>query len=163
MGGSFGGYLALMGVTNEPDLYRCAVSISGVFDWEQMINDKRRDSEHSANNPEFERLVFKLGNPKDFPQKFDATAPVRHVDRIKVPVYVSHGGYDEVSDIGQTTRLVSEMEKYHVTYEKLIKSEESHGMQHLDNQVELYSQIEAFLAKYLQPTPPAAPAAGGAP
>jgi dipeptidyl aminopeptidase/acylaminoacyl peptidase len=163
MGGSFGGYLALMGVTNEPDLYRCAVSISGVFDWEQLINEKKRDSEHSSNDPEFNRLVFKMGNPRNFQQKFDAIAPVRHVDRIKVPVFVSHGGYDPVSDIAQSTRLISEMEKYHVTYEKLIKSEETHGMQHLDNQIELYTQIEAFLAKYLQPTAAGAATAGSAP
>lgn len=160
MGGSFGAYLSLMGVVNDPDLYKCAVCISGVFDWEQLINDKKRDMEHSANDPEFNRLVLKLGNPKDFPKKFDATAPVRHVDKIKVPVYVSHGGYDPVADIGQSTRLISELDKYHVPYEKLIKSEESHGMQHLDNQVELYTQIEAFLAKYMQPTAPALPAAG---
>ena len=33
MGSSFGGYLAISGVVNEPSLYRCAVTIAGVFDW----------------------------------------------------------------------------------------------------------------------------------
>lgn len=31
--------------------------------------------------------------------------------------------------------------------------EETHGMAHLDNQVELYSRIEAFLAKNMAPVP----------
>ncbi len=153
MGGTFGGYLALQGVVLDPELYRCAITVAGVFDWEQLINDKERDAEHAANDPEFSRLVFKLGNPKDQREKFDSIAPVRHIDKVHVPVFVSHGGYDPVADIGQSTRLISELERYHVPYDKLIKSEESHGMQHLDNQVELYSRIEAFLAKNMAPTP----------
>jgi len=154
MGGSFGGYLALQGVVLDPDLYRCAVTIAGVFDWEQLINDKKYDYEHSASSPEFNRLMYKLGDPKQNSAKFDAIAPVRHIDKVHAPVFVSHGGYDPVADIGQSTRLISELERHNVPVEKLIKTEESHGMQHLDNQVELYSRIEEFLAKYLTPTPP---------
>jgi dienelactone hydrolase len=154
MGGSFGGYLALQGAVTEPDLYKCAVSIAGVFDWEQLIADKKFDYEHSASSPEFNRLMYKLGDPKDNPAKFDAIAPVRHVDRLKVPVFVNHGGYDPIADIGQSTRLISELEKHNVPFEKMIVSEETHGMAHLANQVELYGRIEAFLAKYLHPTPP---------
>ena len=44
MGGSFGGYLAIAGVVYEPALYRCAVTIAGVFDWEQQIRDKNTTS-----------------------------------------------------------------------------------------------------------------------
>jgi dienelactone hydrolase len=147
MGGSFGGYLALEGVTNEPDLYRCAVSIAGVFDWEKLIADKKWDYEHSATDAEFSRLMRMLGDPKKNPAKFDAIAPVRHTDRIKVPVFVNHGGYDPVSDITQSTDLISALDRSHVPYEKFIVAEETHGMAHLSNDVELYSRIEAFLNK----------------
>src|SRR5690606_359801 len=37
MGGSFGGYLTLMGLSSEPDLYRCGITMAGVFDWAAMI------------------------------------------------------------------------------------------------------------------------------
>jgi dipeptidyl aminopeptidase/acylaminoacyl peptidase len=47
------------------------------------------------------------------------------------------------------------LEKNHVPYEAFLVSEEGHGMGHLDNQVELYSRIEAFLAKYLGTATPA--------
>lgn len=154
MGGSFGGYLALQGVVMDPDLYRCAVTIAGVFDWEQLINDKKWDYEHSASDPEFNLLMHKLGDPKKEPEKFDRIAPVRHVDQIRVPVFVNHGGYDPIADIGQSTRLISELERHNVPFEKLIVTEETHGMAHLSNQVDLYTRIEAFLGKYLNPTPP---------
>ncbi len=153
MGGSFGGYLALSGVVKEPALYRCAVTIAGVFDWEQLINDKKYDQ---FDNPTFGRMVRKLGDPKRQPEKFAAISPVRHVDQIRVPVFVSHGKDDPVADIGQSRRLISELEKNHVPHESLLVGEEGHGMGHLENQIELYTRIEAFLAKNLMPEKPAA-------
>lgn len=156
MGGSFGGYLAIMGVVNEPQLYRCAVTIAGVFDWAQLIKDKKHDRFDSS---VYGRLIRKLGDPGEQPGKFDAIAPGRHVDRIRVPVFVSHGKDDPIVDISQSRRLVSALEENHVPHESYLAYEEGHGMGHLTHQVELYGRIEAFLAKYLAPTKPAAPAA----
>jgi len=45
----------------------------------------------------------------------------------------------------------------------MIVGSEGHGMAHLDNRVDQYSRIEAFLAKYLQPDKPAGAAAAGSP
>ena len=156
MGGSFGGYLALSGVVNEPTLYRCAVAISGVFDWEQLIRDNKY---YKYDNDVYARLLRKLGDPKKDPKRFDAISPVRHVDQIRVPVFVSHGGDDPIVDIGQSKRLISELEKNHVPHESLVVGDEVHGMSHLDNRVELYARIEAFLARNLAPAKPVAAAA----
>ena len=147
MGGSFGGYLAISGVVNEPGLYRCAVTIAGVFDWERQIFDKKYDR---FGSPVFGRMVRKLGDPKTQAAKFDAISPGRHADRIKVPVFVSGGTDDSTVEISQSRSLLSALEKYGVPHESLIVREEGHGMGHLDNRVELYSRIEAFLAKHLR-------------
>lgn len=155
MGGSFGGYLALQGAVLDPDLYCCAVTIAGVFDWEQLIADSKFNFEHSTNDTSFKRLMLKLGDPKKDPAKFDAIAPVRHIDKAHIPVFVNHGGYDATSDIGQSKRLISELEKHNIPVEKYLVYDETHGMSHLSDQVELYSRIEAFLAKYMNPTAPA--------
>jgi dipeptidyl aminopeptidase/acylaminoacyl peptidase len=159
MGTSFGGYLALSGVVNEPKLYRCAVTIAGVFDWAQQIKDKKFDQYDS---PAFGWLMRKLGSPEQQREKFAAISPVRQVDQVRVPVFVSHGKDDPVADIGQSKRLISELEKHHVPHEALLVGEEGHGMAHLNNEVELYSRIETFLAKYLGPATPAT-AASAAP
>lgn len=157
MGGSFGGFLALSGVVNEPTLYRCAVAISGVFDWERLIRDNKY---YQYDSDTYARLLRKLGDPKKDPARFDAIAPARHVDQVRVPVFVAHGGDDPIVDIGQSKRLISELEKNHVPHESLVVGDEVHGMSHLDNRVELYARIEAFLAKNLAPAKPAAAAAG---
>ncbi len=148
VGGSFGGYLAISGVVNEPALYRCAVTIAGVFDYEMQIQSEKYDQYEL---PYYGRMIRKLGDPKKNPEKFAAISPGRHVDKIRVPVFVAGGKEDRTVEIQQSKRLISDLEKYHVPYEKLIVSEEGHGMAHLDNEVELYTRIEAFLAKNLLP------------
>lgn len=153
MGGSFGGYLAVSGVVNEPSLYRCAVTIAGVFDWEQQIKDKKYDQ---FDSPAFSWMMRKLGDPKKQPEKFDAISPGRHVDKIRVPVFVAGGKEDGVVEIQQSKRLISDLAKYHVPHETHLVREEGHGMAHLDNEVELYIRIDAFLGKYLKPAQPVA-------
>jgi acetyl esterase/lipase len=153
MGGSFGGYLAVSGVVNEPSLYRCAVSIAGVFDWAELIKSKKYDRHDS---PVYDRLMRNLGDPKKQQEKFEAISPVRHVEQIRVPVFVAGGKYDQVVEIQQSKRLISELEKAHVPYEKLLVGDEGHGMSHLKNQVELYTRIAAFLEKNLKQASPMA-------
>ncbi|HXQ80708.1 MAG TPA: prolyl oligopeptidase family serine peptidase [Opitutaceae bacterium] len=155
MGGSFGGYLAINGVVDEPALYRCAVAISGVFDWEQLIRDRKYD--YSQFDWWYATLLRRLGDPRNDPAKFDALAPVRHIDRVRVPVFVTHGGYDPVADIGQSTRLISELRRNNVLHDSYIVGNEGHGMLHLANRVEQYTRIEAFLAKNMAPAAAAAP------
>lgn len=41
MGNSYGGYLALRTLVEEPDYYDGAISINGVTDWEQLVYDGR--------------------------------------------------------------------------------------------------------------------------
>jgi acetyl esterase/lipase len=158
MGGSFGGYLAVSGVVREPSLYRCAVTIAGVFDWEQQIRDKKYDQYDTG---VFGYLMRKLGDPKKEAAKFEAMSPGRHVENIRVPVFVSGGKEDQTVEIEQSRTLISSLQKYHVPFESYIVAEEGHGMQHLDKQVELYARIEAFLARNLMAAKPAAVAAAG--
>ena len=148
MGGSFGGYLAVSGVVNEPDLYRCAVTMAGVFDWAQLIKDKKYDKYDS---PTYGRMMRKLGDPKQQPEKFDSISPGRHADKIRVPVFVAGGKDDQTVEIEQSKTLISALNRYKIPNETYIVGEEGHGMAHLGKRVELYTRIEAFLAKNLAP------------
>jgi acetyl esterase/lipase len=148
MGTSFGGYLALCGAVQEEGLYRCAVTIAGVFDWERVMKDAR-GSEYVRGR--YGLLLRKLGDPKENQEKFDAISPVKHVEKIKIPVYVAHGTEDLVASAAQSRRLIAELKKHGVTYEKQIERGEGHGFRKVDNRVELYTGIEAFLARHLTP------------
>ncbi len=154
MGTSFGGYLAVCGAAFEPDLYRCAVTISGVFDWAQVMKESKYDQYTTAR---FGILQRNLGDPRQHAATFDAISPLRHVDQIKVPVFVAHGSEDTVADVAESRRLIAKLTEYHVPHEVMIVSGEGHGMQYLKNEVALHARIEEFLAQHLAaPPPPAA-------
>ena len=133
-----------------------SAAVSGVFDWAQLISDKKYDYTQFG-SPEYNFLMRRLGDPRRDVEKFDEIAPVRHVDRVRVPVFVSHGRDDDNVDVGQSTRLVSELEKHNVPHESYIVGSEGHGMHYFKDRVEQYTKIEAFLAKYMAPDSPPVP------
>jgi dipeptidyl aminopeptidase/acylaminoacyl peptidase len=147
MGGSFGAYLALSGVAHEP-LYRCAVTIAGVFDWDTVLGSTKYDRYRSN---QYAYLKRKLGDPKEQSEKYEAISPVRHVDKVKVPVFVSHGKEDWIAEVKESRRLISELKKHRVPHEVFLVAGEGHGMSRLTNEVELQDRVAAFLATHLSP------------
>jgi dipeptidyl aminopeptidase/acylaminoacyl peptidase len=146
MGASFGGYLAMCGAAYEPGLYRCAVTEAGVFDWTLMMKEARRERRESL---KYEILVRHLGDPKQLQAEFAEISPLNHVDQVRIPVLVAHGRSDPVVSVDQSKRLIAELKRRNIPCEVLIKRGEGHGMQRLDDQVEYYTLVEAFLARNL--------------
>lgn len=152
MGGSFGGYLALSGVVNEPDLYKCAATFAGVFDWATQIKETKY---YRYDDIRYALMTRKLGDPDKQREKFAAISPLRHVDQAKVPILVAHGYEDRTVDIGESKRLVAELDRYKIPHETYFFHGEAHGLSRVKDRVELFEHIDAFLAKYLKPAPPA--------
>jgi dipeptidyl aminopeptidase/acylaminoacyl peptidase len=151
MGTSFGGFLALSGAAYDPDLYRCAIAISAVADWSKLIADYRYNK---YSNAYFSRMVYKLGDPAKDPEKWDAIAPLRHADKIQAAIFIANGEYDAPTAINGTKELASIVSRNHIPVETVSFQNEADGVRHLRNEVELYSRIEAFLAKNLEPVSP---------
>jgi dienelactone hydrolase len=150
MGGSFGGYLAVSGVAHEPDLYRCAVTIAGVFDWAMQVLSEKYDQ---YTTPYYGRLVKKLGDPKKDTAKYDAMSPIRFVQNIRVPVFVAGGKDDRIVELTQSRKLIAALDSRRIPYEKYFVSGEGHGMAYLKHEVELYDRILVFLEKHLKGAP----------
>lgn len=148
MGWSFGAYLALSGVAYESDLYRCGITLSGVYDWERLM-EQNRYQRHARTRYNFYKE--NLGDPARNRERFQEISPIHAVNRIKVPVYVGHGEQDERTAIEQSSTLVRELRKHGVPHQVRIEGREGHGFATLRNQVELYTEIESFLAENLKP------------
>lgn len=148
MGTSFGGYLAVSGVAHEPDLYRCAVTNAGVFDWALQVQAEKYNQ---YDLPYYGRMIKTLGDPKVEKAKYEAMSPIRHVANIRVPVFVAGGKDDQVVELQQSKRLLEEFARHGIVHEQLFIGGEGHGMAYLANEVELHERIEAFLAKNLMP------------
>jgi acetyl esterase/lipase len=145
MGGSFGGYLAVSGVAFESGLYRCAITVCGVFDWERFIKSKS----DVARPAEYELLTDEIGLPGRDDKYLERISPLEHADHIHVPVLIAHGTEDNVVDVAQSKRLASELKRRGVPYETFYRAVEGHGFRDYRDRVEFYHRVEAFLAKNL--------------
>jgi dipeptidyl aminopeptidase/acylaminoacyl peptidase len=145
MGASFGGYLAVSGVAFEDKLYRCAISECGVFDWARQIRSKK----DVARPGEYEILTDELGKSDKELEHLDEISPIRHADKIHVPVLLAHGTDDNVVDVSQSKKLARELRRRGVPCETFYRSWEGHGFFDYDDQVAFYHRVEAFLAANL--------------
>lgn len=149
MGGSFGGYLALAGAAFEPTLYRCAVTYAGVFDWESLVKNARY-----GNRPgEYEYLRDYLGQPGKDKAAFAEYSPLRHVEAIKIPVFIAHGQEDQVVDVNQSKKLAAALKKQGSPHEVFLIEDTAHGPGPLGSRHEYYRRVAGFLAQNLAPAP----------
>jgi dipeptidyl aminopeptidase/acylaminoacyl peptidase len=99
VGGSYGGYVALAGVTLQQGLYRCAVAYAGVSDlralWKQ---DARR---HGGGSVARRQFLETIGTGSDLRDR----SPIEHADRADAPVLLIHGSDDTVVDFAQSVAM----------------------------------------------------------
>jgi pimeloyl-ACP methyl ester carboxylesterase len=146
MGTDFGGFLALSGAAYEPGLYRCAIAISATADWGRAIAEAKYNK---YNGDYYDWMVRRVGDPSQDPAKWDAIAPLRHANEIRAAVFIANGEFDSSFNIGTSKDVASAVERNHLPAETVTFTNESGGVRHIGNKVELYSRIEAFLAKNL--------------
>lgn len=153
MGASYGGYSALMGLIQTPELYRCGISLAGVTDWIGIVENDRQLFPNA-----YGFIVANVGDPRKDAAELRDVSPISHVDKIQVPVLIVHGKDDPIVPYAQSTTLVAELERQRKTYEFVSRANEMHGLQNAKNRADYFRRIEAFLAKYL-PAEAAAPTA----
>ncbi|HEY4247148.1 MAG TPA: prolyl oligopeptidase family serine peptidase [Lacunisphaera sp.] len=156
IGTGFGGYLAADSVASEPALYRCAVSISGIYDWAELIRDNRFNQEMSApyNSSSFYSILYRLGDPKKEPEKFNALSVLQHAGQIRVPLLMAYGEFDSGILISQAKSVESTLKRNGIDCDLEKFTNESFGILRLKHVLELYTRVEAFLAKNLIPVKP---------
>ena len=147
-GGSYGAYAALQGVAREPDLYRCAVGMSGIYDLPLMY--ERGDIQSMERGENYLKTV--LGKDTE---DLKRRSPVYHADKIHVPVFLIHGELDERAPIAHARRMRDALEKAGQKVEWLSEGGEAHGVFGEKQRQDAYERMLAFFAKNLSPEAPA--------
>lgn len=144
-GASYGGYAALAGAAFTPELYRCAVSVSGVADLPAMLaTDKEA---WGAEDPDYLDEVRTVGNPLD--PDLDKRSPVRAADKIRIPVLLIHGQDDTVVRISQSEAMARALEHAGRPYSFVKLAGEDHWMSRTETRLQIMKEIEKFLAANL--------------
>lgn len=145
-GGSYGGYTTLAGITFTPDLYACAVDyvgVSNLFTFMETIPPYWEP---------FRQMLYEMvGNPNDETdnKRLQATSPVFHVDKIKVPLLIAQGAKDPRVNQAESDQIVAALKNRGVAVEYILKENEGHGFHNQENKFEFYGAMESFFAKHL--------------
>ncbi|WP_139826240.1 alpha/beta hydrolase family protein [Derxia lacustris] len=139
VGGSYGGYAALMGAVKEPALYRCAVAIAPVTDLRQLLDDQADYVFGDLNLPQ-------IGDRR----ALDPTSPVRQAARIQVPVLLLHGKQDTVVPVRHAEAMNAALERAQKPVQTLLLDGADHFFQREADRRVLLTAIEGFLAANLR-------------
>jgi dipeptidyl aminopeptidase/acylaminoacyl peptidase len=140
MGGSYGGFMVLAALTEYPDLWAAGVDIVGIANFVTFLEntgDWRRELREAE-----------YGSLEDDREFLAEISPITNVDAIDAPLFVAHGENDPRVPVGEARQIAEEAAE-RVPVETLIFDDEGHGFTKLENRIEAYSAIAAFLDEHV--------------
>lgn len=146
MGGSYGGYATLAGVTFTPDLYAAAVSIVGPSNLITLLETIPPYWE-----PARKLFYARMGDPNtpEGKAQLQAQSPLNHADKIRTPLMVAQGANDPRVNKRESDQIVIALRERGFPVEYIVAPDEGHGFARPVNSMALFAAAEKFLAKYL--------------
>jgi dipeptidyl aminopeptidase/acylaminoacyl peptidase len=141
-GASYGAYSALTGAFREPEMFRCAVGMAGVYDLSLMYT--KGDIQTVASGVNYLKLA--LGSDVE---ELKRRSPVYNAEKIRAPVLLLHGKDDQRAPFEHALRMQTALEKAGHPPEFLSEWGERHGFFDEDNRIKAYERILAFFEKHL--------------
>ena len=146
MGGSYGGYATLAGVTFTPDLYAVAVSIVGPSNLITLL-----ESIPPYWEPVRKLFYERMGDPNTAEGKaqLERQSPLNSAAKIKTPLLVVQGANDPRVNKRESDQIVIALRDRGFPVEYLVAPDEGHGFARPVNNMAMFAAAEKFLAKYL--------------
>ena len=141
MGGSYGGYATLAGVTFSPDAFVAGVDIVGPSNLNTLL----------ASIPPYwftglAQFHKRMGEDPTF---LASQSPLFKADQIKVPLLIGQGANDPRVNKRESDQIVAAMRKNNKPVEYVVFPDEGHGFARPQNNRRFNAAVEAFLGKYL--------------
>jgi dipeptidyl aminopeptidase/acylaminoacyl peptidase len=140
VGGSYGGYAALAGVTLQKGVYRCAVSVAGVSDLKLMLDQDYRES----GSTELKSYWLELMGPRD---QLDKYSPRMHGADANAPILLIHGRDDTVVPYVQSQKMADALKDAGKPFEFVDLKHEDHWLSGSDTRQQMLEAAVAFVQK----------------
>ncbi len=147
-GASYGGYATLMGMVRYPDKYRCGVAWVAVSD-PRLLFEADWQSDSSEESRRF-ALPDMLGDPQKDAAMLRSAAPSERAAEIRSPLLLAYGRDDRRVPIEHGTKMRDALIAAKHPPEWIVYEGEGHGWLKVENDIDFWRRVEAFLAKQLQ-------------
>ncbi|HKM46812.1 MAG TPA: S9 family peptidase [Terriglobales bacterium] len=143
MGGSYGGYMTMMGVTKAPEVWAAGIPIVPFVNWFTEIQNEDpvlRESDLAT-----------MGDPEKNKALYEDRSPINFVDKIKAPLYLLAGGNDPRCPKSEAQQVVDAVKKRGGVVEYKVYENEGHGFSKVENQIDAYKRVADFLKAHVPP------------
>ena len=142
MGWSYGGYGSLQSQVRYNDFYKCGVVLAGVFDLTTMM--KLTDISNAWFGDKYMARAI-----ADDPETIREYSPMQNIDKINSSLLIHHGEEDERTPFKDAELFVEALKKSNKRFEYKWYPKEGHGNRNMDNMIDEFQRIDAFLSENL--------------
>ncbi len=142
MGGSYGGYMVMAGLTEYPELFAAGANLFGITNFETFFKHTQP----------WMAAVSKLeyGNPETEAEMLRKLSPIHRIDRIKAPTIVLHGANDTNVPVIEAEQVVENLKRRNVPVEYVLFADEGHGWRKTPNRIRSAVSIVKFFETHLK-------------
>jgi dipeptidyl aminopeptidase/acylaminoacyl peptidase len=142
MGGSYGGYMVMAGVTEFPDLFAAGANLFGVVNFETFF----------AHSEPWMAVISKseYGDPETQREMIRSISPVHKLDRVKTPLIVLHGANDTNVPVVEAEQVVNTLKARGVPVEYVLFPDEGHGWRKTANRIKSAVAVTRFFVEHLK-------------
>jgi dipeptidyl aminopeptidase/acylaminoacyl peptidase len=146
MGGSYGGYAALVGLTFTPEVFACAVDIVGPSNLVTLLQNP--PPYWAPFMPVLKYRLFDVSTQAGR-EELEKRSPLFYIDRICRPLLIAQGQHDPRVKRAESDQIVAAMNAKSIPVTYLLFENEGHGFERPENRFAFYAIAEAFLAEQL--------------
>ncbi len=146
MGGSYGGYATLVGLTFTPDTFACGVDIVGPSSLVTLLN-----SIPPYWKPAMELFNQRVGNlsTEEGRELLESRSPLNFIEKIKKPLLIAQGANDPRVKQSEADQIVEAMTQKEIPVTYILFPDEGHGFARPENSMAFNAATEAFLAEHI--------------
>ncbi|MGQ4488081.1 prolyl oligopeptidase family serine peptidase [Streptomyces sp. SAS_281] len=154
-GGSWGGYLTLLGLGTQPGDWALGLAAVPVADYVTAYHDEMEALKA------MDRTLLG-GTPEEVPERFEASSPLTYVDAVRAPVYISAGVNDPRCPIRQVENYVDRLKDRDAVHE-VYRYDAGHGSLVVEERIKQVRLELDFTRRHLSGVSPAGPGDPGGP
>ena len=144
-GASYGGYAALMGLVNDPDLFRCAIDWVGVTDINLLYSGHWSFKSDLGDDWKQYGMPELIGDRTANAAQFQATSPIAQAARITQPLLLAYGAADKRVPLYHGKQFYAAVKQHNRDVEWVVYDEEGHGWTLPQNRIDFWGRMEKFL------------------
>lgn len=142
MGGSYGGYMTMMGLTKAPETWAAGVAIVPFVNWFTEL-------EHE--DPALRQWdLATMGDPVENRDLYYDRSPLNFIDSIRAPLLILAGANDPRCPKEESDQVVEAISRRGGVVEYKFYADEGHGFARIENGVDSFQRTVAFLDRHLK-------------